>query len=778
MENIMSGHYFYFAIAALLGVLTSLFSFLPLIFLTFVYLCLLYIYKKFTKAKLAIVICLFLSFFLNGHHALINNKTILSDSLTTFYVEYTENTKVDGDLLQVVAIDSRNKESILIRYKIKSEDEKTALKETNFYGRICHITGQLSDPSIARNPGAFNYRKYLAGKQVYKIVQIEDSPLKRCAEVQSTPLTKIKEVRFLGIRYLEKHFPPEMAALSAALLFGDRSMFDPETLMDYQKTGIVHLLAISGLHVSLLIGMVFYLGIRIGLTRKFMVNFLLMILPIYAILTGASPSVIRAVLTIFLVLVMVKWQKQIKLAPLDAISLTLMIYVFFTPMILLDAGFQLSFSVSFAIILSAPGILAKYQKAISVMVATSIIAQLAALPILLYHFFEISFVSIAANLLYIPLFSFVFLPGLYLMFFIQVIFGGTPTISIHLFTKLITLANGLIDNLADLSFAQLVTGRPNLFILLLYLLIIFRVFLLWETGFKKGQVILLALVLFTFQNVWNWANPVGEITMIDVGQGDSILIHYPFGKGTYLIDTGGTIQFREEEWKKRAKPYEVGRDVVVPFLKGKGVTKIDKLILTHGDQDHIGGVLNTLKEIKVSQIVMPAVADPSESELTIIKEAQKKGIQVVTVAEGSRWKNEDGQFSVLSPEEFYQGERNGGSIALVARIGGLNWFFGGDLDQEGEERIIRKYPNLKIDVLKAGHHGSNTSSSEKFINEIKPSIAWISVGERNRYGHPHNEVLKNLSSTNIYRTDQHGAVTYTFYKESGTFSAFLHTIKQ
>jgi competence protein ComEC len=552
-------------------------------------------------------------------------------------------------------------------------------------------------------------------------------------------------------------------------------------LINYQKTGIVHLLAISGLHVSLLIGMVFYLGIRIGLTRQFMMNFLLVLLPIYAILTGASPSVIRAVLMLFLVLLVVRWKKQIKLSPIDAISLTLLIYVFFSPLIILDAGFQLSFSVSYAIILSVTRIFPRYQSPISAMVVTSIIAQLAALPILLYHFFEISFISIIANLLYIPLFSFVFLPGLYILYFIQIIFGDTPSILINLFMKIITLANGLIEKLADLSFAQLVTGRPNLLLFIIYMVIILAIFLIWEAGFqqkRKIKVIFLAFALITFQNIWNWANPFGEVTMIDVGQGDSILIHYPFGKGTYLIDTGGTIQFEEDEWKKAAKPFEVGRDVVVPFLKGKGITKLDKLILTHGDTDHIGGTLALLKEIKVTQILMPSVAEPSKSELTIIQEAKNRGIQVVMVADGSQWENEKSTFYVLSPEENYQGERNSGSIAIMAKIAGLNWFFGGDLDQEGEERIIKKYPNLHIDVLKAGHHGSKTSTSEQFINKIKPAISWISVGEHNRYGHPHSEVLGQLENTTVYRTDYHGAITYRFYQDSGTFSSVLHRIKQ
>jgi competence protein ComEC len=777
----MNGKCFYFAIAALLGVLTSLFSFLLLLFITITYLFFLYKYKRYSSCQLTFVICIFIIFFLSAEHTAATNKTKLSDNLSTFLLQYTENTKVDGDLLQVIAVDRKNKEKLLIRYKIKSEEEKEKLKSTNFYGRLCHVTGQLKDPPIAKNPNAFNYRQYLTNRQIYKILELKNHPLSKCTLANSSPLTMIKELRFNGIHYLEKNFPAEIAALSAALIFGDRSLFDPEILINYQKTGIVHLLAISGLHVSLLIGMVFYLGIKIGLTRQFMVNFLLVILPIYAILTGASPSVIRAVLMIFLVLFILRWKKQLKLSPIDAISLTLMIYVLFTPLIILDAGFQLSFSVSFAIILSSSSILQRYQQIISAMIVTSIIAQLAALPILLYHFFEISFISLAANILYIPLFSFVFLPGSYLLFFIQIIFEDTPSILINLFMKTITMANSLIEQLGDFSFAQLITGRPNWLIFIVYILIILIIFLLWEAGFqqkRKQKIILLAIILFTFQNVWNWVNPFGEVTMIDVGQGDSILIHFPFGQGTYLIDTGGSVQFEEEEWEKAAKPFEVGRDVVVPFLKGKGIKKLDKLILTHGDSDHIGGTFAILKEIEVKQIIMPSVTEPSKSELTIIQEANKKGIPVVKVSEGSKWKNEKSLFYVLGPEKNYQGERNRGSIAIFATIGGLKWFFGGDLDQEGEERIIKKYLNLNIDVLKAGHHGSNTSSSEIFVNSITPSISLISVGEKNRYGHPHNEVLEKLSKTTVYRTDLHGSISYRFYHKSGTFSSFLHNIKQ
>ena len=236
--------------------------------------------------------------------------------------------------------------------KLKSETEKKKLKATNFYGHVCKVSGKLSKPSMAKNPNAFNYRQYLSRKQTYWVLETENL-LQSCSPLKKTPLMLVKQLRFSGTNYLEKTFPPEIASLSAALIFGDRSLLDPDLLSDYQKTGIVHLLAISGLHVSLLIGMVFYLGIRFGLTRELMTNFLLFLLPIYVVLTGASPSVIRAAMMIFLVLISFKWKRQLKLVPIDAISLALIIYLFFSPMIVFDAGFQLSFAVSFAIILSS-----------------------------------------------------------------------------------------------------------------------------------------------------------------------------------------------------------------------------------------------------------------------------------------------------------------------------------------------------------------------------------------------------------------------------------------
>ncbi|ETI67157.1 DNA internalization-related competence protein ComEC/Rec2 [Neobacillus vireti] len=775
----MNGKYFYFALAALLGVLCSLVTFLPFFLLTFFYLYLLNKYKRFKNKQLFVVMFIFVTFVFLAGRTQLENKSLIPETITDFYIEYNQNPKIDGDLLQIQATEKQFKEKLLIRYKIKSEAEQVLLKSKSFYNCLCQVSGTIKKPAIAKNPNSFDYRQYLASKDIYWIVESQENPLQNCSPMRPSPMTMVKQLRFLGIRYLEAHFPIEIASLSAALIFGDRSMLDPVLLGDFQKTGIVHLLAISGLHVSLLVGMVFYLGIRIGLTRQFMMNFLLLILPVYVILTGASPSVIRAVLMIYLVLLTVKWKSRLKLLPIDAISLAFMIFLFFSPKVIVDIGFQLSFSVSLVIIFSAPIILRRYQNNGARILATSVTAQLAALPLLFYHFFEMSLMGIAANMLYIPLFSFVYLPGLYILFIIQILFGNTPLFLINIFKNIINLSNHLIGYLAHFSFAAFVPGRPNIIQLIIYIVIIVAIFYIWEAKVyqkKKTHLFYLVVILLSFQPVWNWLNPIGEVTMIDVGQGDSSLIHLPHGRGTYLIDTGGTMTFgEEEEWKHRLKPYEVGRDVVVPFLKGKGITKIDKLILTHGDMDHIGGTFSILKELRVKQILLPSVVAPSETELRIIQEAEKRKIPVIKVSAGDQWKSAGSKFNILSPEKNFSGERNRGSIALVAQVGGVTWFFGGDLDQEGEMKISKQFPNLTIDVLKAGHHGSKTSSAEAFIKQINPGTALISAGETNRYGHPHQEVLERLRETNttIYRTDLQGAITFRFYRNNGTFSTYL-----
>lgn len=774
----MNGRLIYFCLASLLGVLCSLQSFLLYFFLAVIYCLVLLKYKQFSKGQLLILICVFLLFLFSSELIAKQNKTKTPSVTSDFSLEYTDDPIIDGDLLQIKAEDLYNHEKYLLRYKIQSEQEKVLLQSRNFYGQKCHIAGSLEQPKRAKNENAFNFRDYLERNSIFWLLESKNMPLQTCTSKRLDPFTLVKQVRFNGIHYIETHFPSEVAGLSSALIYGDESLMTPDLLTDYQKVGISHLLAISGLHVSLLVGMIFLIGIRIGITREMMSSFLLLFLPVYAVLTGGSPSVVRAVLMIFLVMLALKWGTRLKLLPFDALSLAFSLFLLFKPFVLFDVGFQLSFSVSGAIILSGKSILGQYQNNLIRMLMTTLVAQLSSLPILLFQFFGVSLLSILINLLFIPLYSYFFLPGVYVLFLIQIIIGKAPGMLMNGFTFVVHTSNRLVELFSEWSFANFTPGRPGTIFLILDSLIVFTLFLVWEQRNRRNRgrifVVLCSILLFLPLG-WKTINPIGEVSVIDVGQGDSILIHLPFDQGNYLIDTGGTLPFSTEPWQKRSKVFETGEDVVVPFLKGKGITRIDKLILSHGDTDHIGGAFAVIKELNVKQIIMPSVKERSETEKAIEKEAEKKGIQVVFVSSGNQWKSGAGQFVILSPEKNFQGERNRGSVCVLANIGQYYWFFGGDLDQQGEEEIVKRFPNVKIDVLKVGHHGSKTSSSGLFLTHYKPKVALISVGEKNRFGHPHQEVIEKLTKigASIFRTDLQGQISYHFLNGKGTFFTFL-----
>ena len=771
----MKGRWIYFTATALAGILSAFDHFVVFIIVFFFLLLFLWKIKGFSKKYLFIISLIFFLFLIRSELAEKANRTNFAADENKFHILFQKDIKVDGDRLSAIGKDLMRKEKIVFSYQIKTEKEKKWIIKNLKTGLACKITGTLSEPTMETNVNAFNYREYLIRKQIFWILKADQVNLLQCTSQKKTPFSFFQSVRENGIQYVQDHFPNESSPLAVALLFGERDYIETNRLETYEKLGIVHLLAISGLHVGMMSGMMYYLGIRIGITRERMTIALLLFLPCYALLTGAAPSVIRAVSMMILFLSLKKWSIY-ALNTIDIISMVFLVYTFITPYVIYDVGFQLSFSVSFALILSAPILLKRLHHAIPLLLSTSFICQLAAIPIMLYYFYEVSVISILANTIFIPLFSLIILPAIFLLFLLHLLMGTTIVFLMQPLNLLIMATNGLALKLSLFPFAMLTFGRPSLMIMLLYFWSIPLFFSLWERmkGAKRFmQVLLLPLSIMCVQLVGNVLSPYGEITFIDVGQGDSIFIKLPFGRGNYLIDTGGTIQYNTEEWKARKKKFEVGKDVVVPFLKSKGITAIDKLIITHGDADHIGGALSVLKELQVKEILLPKTRELSELEKELLTMAKRNGIPWNFLSAGDSWKSGNTNFHVVSPQAGVEVERNNGSIVLFVKIGGLRWLFTGDLEEEGEEQLVNHYDNLTIDVLKAGHHGSKTSTTIAFLDQLEPKIAIISAGKNNRYGHPAEEVLTNLSERKIkiLRTDQHGAITYFFKGETGTFSA-------
>jgi competence protein ComEC len=247
------------------------------------------------------------------------------------------------------------------------------------------------------------------------------------------------------------------------------------------------------------------------------------------------------------------------------------------------------------------------------------------------------------------------------------------------------------------------------------------------------------------------------VTFIDVGQGDSTLIELPKMKGNILIDTGGIINYNNKEWSVKKNKYSIALSKTIPYLKSRGIRKLDYLILTHGDFDHMGEAINLVENFKVEKVIFNC-GEFNKLEQDLIKVLDKKKIPYYSCIK--ELNIDDNKLYFLNNKDY--GNENDNSSVIYTELSNHKFLFMGDAGVEVEEDLIKK--SKDIDVLKVGHHGSKTSSGKEFINEINPKYSIISVGKNNRYGHPNKGVIDNLEDSKIYRTDQDGSIMFRINK--------------
>ncbi|MFB6803282.1 DNA internalization-related competence protein ComEC/Rec2 [Peribacillus butanolivorans] len=763
----MARQLLFLAVSATFGVSAHSFFSVRLLIIFLIFLCFIY-YSSAGKGKTLILHVVIMGIFLGSATASEHrNISSYQGTESRFVITFTDQPKIDGNLLKGFII-SEQGERLMLRYKVDSEQEKEKLNQYLRIGLSCPAEGDLQVPDKHRNENSFDYQRYLLQQNTHWIFKASSISFSKCKKVGNSIVVSIRNLRMKGISYIKKHFPEESSGFVTALIFGDQTDIDEGDLTNYQRLGLVHLLAISGLHVSFLTGMLFYLGIRFGVTRERMMIAILIFLPIYMILSGASPSVMRSCLMAMVFFLLMLFKKRISAgATIGTVYMTLL---FFQPLMLYNIGFQLSFAVTFSIIMSSKIFLQYPQKTLQLFIVSSI-CQLAALPILLFHFYEVSFLGVLLNVLYVPLYSIILLPFSLITLFIHLLLPvlGQPLISLLNFTFL--LSNKVADAASDLPLASIPFGKPLFIMMLLLVVAVLGLFLTWEKSFSKckiwcGIMILLLLFQYNLQKL----SPFGEVQVIDVGQGDSILITLPFNRGNYLIDTGGQITFPMEMWKKKRKTYNTADDIIIPLLKSKGIHHLDKLILTHADADHIGSAKELIENFKVKEIVIGGWSEDDYRDKDFVSIARDKRVKVTVVQRGEHWKVGEAEFFVLDPHKKEE-NKNDSSIVLYTELGGLSWVFTGDMGEEGEKELMDTYPQLRAHILKVGHHGSKTSSSKPFLEQLQPKAALISVGKENRYGHPHEQVIEALKEYNIYlfRTDEDGSIIYKYYKSEGTF---------
>jgi competence protein ComEC len=751
------GIYLYPAISVLSGTLLALQFHWGAVVLALLLLAL--FLRKMTYTILFLCLLFLFISFLNTTLQEKRQKTVLSSESEPIDLQIVINEipTIDGN--SFVALAQIKKEKVLMRYYFSSEEEKRKFQQVK-PGFVCEGKGQLTEPKPNKNPNLFHYKNYLAHRGVYWILDVQ--ALGGCVN-QSKWKHALIQLRFDGLKKIEREFPSSSVGVTKALLFGETGMIADDTMKAFRELGVVHLLAISGLHVGLIFAILHYCLLRIGVTKESVTWIGIVFLLCYIVLTGASPSVMRA--SSMLIVILLSRKVASKLRIIDSLCIVFVMLVLYDPYSVFNVGFQLSFMVSYSLVVSSAVIL-NTSSSIAQLVKVTLIAQLSSLPIIIYHFYEFSLMGFLTNLLYVPLFSVIVLPLTIIVYFLTV-------------DWLILFHKFLLDGIqwvsaffASFPLSTIVMGKPPFLLLIGYLIVIYFVFVLFE---KRKYMLPGLLLLFygAFHMLLNTYDPHGEIVFMDVGQGDATLIKLPYNRGTYLIDTGGEVQFPKEEWEERKNRFSVGEDIVVPFLKSKGITSIDTLILTHGDLDHIGGTEAVLGELKVKEVLISPNSEEKGKMKKIMEIARRKRIPVKEARYPYSWAgNKDGLHIVSPQDEEYEG--NNDSIVLYGEIGSLKWLFTGDLEEQGEEEFIQTF-DLPIDVLKVGHHGSNTSTTEEFLVETNPSVAVISAGESNRFGHPHPEVLERLKrrGITIYSTGENGAITYRFWDKKGTFSAHL-----
>ncbi|HEM4398954.1 TPA: DNA internalization-related competence protein ComEC/Rec2 [Streptococcus suis] len=622
-------------------------------------------------------------------------------------------------------------------YKLTSQEEQTYFQKLTGLVQL-EVEAEISLPAGQRNFKGFDYQAYLKTQGIYRTVKI--TAIKKIVPVQSWNVFDwLSNWRRQALVYVKTNFPVPMSHYMTGLLFGDLdSDFDQMSDL-YSSLGIIHLFALSGMQVGFFIDKFRWILLRLGLTKETVDKLQIPFSLVYASLTGFSVSVVRSLVQ--------KILGNLGLRKLDNFAVTVFVCLLILPRFLLTAGGVLTFTYAFLLTVFDFEDLGQVKKA----AVESLSISLGILPVLMTYFYAFQPLSILLTFAFSFVFDVLLLPGL------SVIFLLSPIVKITWVNGFFVFMEKIIVWVADLGLRPWILGKPSELVLLLLLV---SLFLLYDFHRRKkwllGLSLVLALLFFITKHPLE-----NEVTVVDIGQGDSIFLRDMRGR-TVLIDVGGRVDFAAKEaWQERSRQANAER-TLIPYLHSRGVDRIDSLVLTHTDIDHVGDVLEVAKQVQIGRIVV------SPGSLTVpdfVATLKKINVPVHVVKVGDRLPIFDSYLEVLYPDGTGDGGNND-SIVLYGRLLETNFLFTGDLEQ-GELDLIATYPNLPVDVLKAGHHGSKGSSYPEFLDHIGAKIALISAGKNNRYKHPHQETLDRFDSRNIqvYRTDQQGAIRFRGWKE-------------
>ena len=653
-------------------------------------------------------------------------------------VAYVEKVRVLPDTIKVNgdSMSFRGKadgRTFQVYYKLQSEEEKEQFQALTDIYEI-ELEGKLSEPEGQRNFGGFDYQAYLKTQGIYQTLTIKS--IQSLKKVSSWDIGEnLSSLRRKAVVWIKTNFPDPMRNYMTGLLLGHLDTDFEEMNELYSSLGIIHFFALSGMQVGFFMDGFKKLLLRLGLTQEKWKWLAYPFSLVYAGLTGFSASVIRSLLQ--------KLLAQHSYKGLDNFALTVLVLFIIMPNFFLTAGGVLSCAYAFILTMTS-----KEGEGIKAVARESLVISLGILPILSFYFAEFQLWSILLTFVFSFLFDLVFLPLLSILFILSFVY---PVTQLNLVFEWLESIIRLVSQMAS---RPLVFGQPSSLVLMLLLISLALVYDM-RKNFKRLAILGLFVVGLFFLTKHPLEN---EITMLDVGQGESIFLRDVTGK-TILLDVGGKAESDKkiEDWQEKVTTSNAQR-TLIPYLKSRGVAKIDQLILTNTDKEHVGDLLEVTKAFHVGEIL---VSKGSLTQKEFVAELEASQTKVRSVTTGENLSIFGSQLEVLSPRKIGDGSYDD-SLLLYGKLLDKHFLFTGNLKEKGEKELLKQYPDLEVDVLKAGQHGAKTSSSSVFLEKLKPEITLISVGKNNRVKLPHQESLTRLESikSKIYRTDQQGAIRF------------------
>ena len=624
-------------------------------------------------------------------------------------------------------------------YKIKIDNNffifRTPVDDSYNYGDFIYICGRFQIPRSYKNHGTFYYYNYKKKKKIYGNINADQIKFIKNKKLISKLFYNLN---FMINKKLSNNFKNEESSILKALILGNKDDLSDELKFCIRENGLSHIIAISGMHVECIIIVVQSILNIFTKDKKLKKILILIIIIFYSLIIGFKVSAIRAIILSSIgIVAQLVYLKKNDFISLNFASFLILLY---NPYCLFDSGFILSFSASIGV-LYVYKIVNKYNiknmiiKYFFDIFLISICVIITILPIMIFLFKRLSITFLVTSLLITPI--------IFIIEFLSILFIVSPNQLLFMFKPIIKILIIIFIKISNISLFSFYLKVPSFIEIILYYLVLF---LILNKKIRKSfrlllrKCIYMVLIVTCLQYVFLIFNNNLKIYFIDVGQGDSTLIVTPQNK-KILVDGGGD------------EKYDIGENVLIPFLLAKKIDTLDYVIVSHFDTDHVGGLLTVMEELNVKQVIISKQGEKSDNFQKFKEIACKKKIKVLTVEKGDRLQIEkDLYLDILWPNNKKMINNNGlnnNSIVCKLYYKKFSMIFTGDIEEIAEKQFLQEYKNnlqvLNSNVLKVAHHGSKTSSIQEFIKEVEPRIALIGVGENNKFGHPNLDVIKRLN---------------------------------